>query len=166
MYITLSEKIQSQSTDSQKILPGRSAIEDRGWRRRVVIEKVGAASSVVWNPWAEKAAAMADLGDPAWRGMVCVETGNIADNEVRLAADDEHRREVPVPTPLGTAHRAHEDLFVGHRHSRIEGLTKRLLRPLLTSAAFAKICPRPLVSLGFHPVRGLFQPEEVFGLPD
>ena len=41
MYITLSEKIQSQSTDSQKILPGRSAIEDRGWRRRVVIEKVG-----------------------------------------------------------------------------------------------------------------------------
>jgi adenylate cyclase len=50
--------------------------------------------------------------------------------------------------------------------SRIEGLTKRLLRPLLTSAAFAEICPRPLVSLGFHPVRGLFQPEEVFGLPE
>jgi adenylate cyclase len=50
--------------------------------------------------------------------------------------------------------------------SRIEGLTKRLLRPLLTSAAFAMICPHPLVSLGFHPVRGLFQPEEVFGLPD
>jgi len=50
--------------------------------------------------------------------------------------------------------------------SRIEGLTKRLLRALLTSAAFAKICPRPLVSLGFQPVRGLFEPEEVFGLPD
>jgi adenylate cyclase len=41
--------------------------------------------------------------------------------------------------------------------SRIEGLTKRLLRPLLTSSAFAEICPRPLVSLGFHPVRGLYQ---------
>jgi adenylate cyclase len=50
--------------------------------------------------------------------------------------------------------------------SRIEGLTKRLLRPLLTSSAFAEICPHPLVSLGFHPVRGLHQPEEVFGLPD
>jgi adenylate cyclase len=50
--------------------------------------------------------------------------------------------------------------------SRIEGLTKRLLRPLLTSRAFAQVCPRPLVSLGFHPVRGLNQPEEVFGLPD
>jgi adenylate cyclase len=50
--------------------------------------------------------------------------------------------------------------------SRIEGLTKRLLRPLLTSSAFAEICPRPLVSLGVHPVRGLFQPVEVFGLPE
>jgi adenylate cyclase len=50
--------------------------------------------------------------------------------------------------------------------SRIEGLTKRLLRPILVSSAFAKICPRPLVSLGFHPVRGLYDPEEVFGLPE
>jgi len=50
--------------------------------------------------------------------------------------------------------------------SRIEGLTKRLLRPLLTSSAFAEICPRPLISLGFQPVRGLFQPEEIFGLPE
>jgi glucose-6-phosphate 1-epimerase len=72
-----------------------SSSDDRGWRRRVVIEKVGAASRVVWNPWAEKAAAMVDLGDPAWRGMVCVETGNIADNEVQLAADDEHQMSAP-----------------------------------------------------------------------
>jgi adenylate cyclase len=50
--------------------------------------------------------------------------------------------------------------------SRIEGLTKRLLRPILVSAAFARICPRPLVSLGFQPVRGLNEPEEVFGLPE
>jgi len=50
--------------------------------------------------------------------------------------------------------------------SRIEGLTKRLLRPILMSSAFARICPRPLVSLGFHLVRGLFEPEEVFGLPE
>jgi len=48
--------------------------------------------------------------------------------------------------------------------SRIEGLTKRLLRPILVSSAFARICPRPLVSLGLHPVRGLSEPEEVFGL--
>jgi len=71
--------------------PGRCVIEDRGWRRRVVIEKDGAASTVVWNPWAEKAAAMADLGDSVWRGMACVEAGNIADNEVLLAPNGEHQ---------------------------------------------------------------------------
>jgi D-hexose-6-phosphate mutarotase len=65
--------------------PARCVIEDRGWRRRIIIEKKDAASTVVWNPWADKGAGMADLGDPAWRGMVCVETGNISDNEVRLA---------------------------------------------------------------------------------
>jgi len=40
------------------------------------------------------------------------------------------------------------------------------MRPLVVSQAFAAACPRPLVSLGFHPVRGLSEPEEVFGLPD
>jgi glucose-6-phosphate 1-epimerase len=76
--------------------PGRCVIEDRGWRRRIVVEKDGATSSVVWNPWVEKAAAMVDLGDPTWRGMVCVETGNIADNEVRLAADAEHQMSTAI----------------------------------------------------------------------
>jgi D-hexose-6-phosphate mutarotase len=37
-----------------------------------------------------------DLGDTAWRGMVCVETGNIADNEVRLAADGEHQMSTEI----------------------------------------------------------------------
>jgi adenylate cyclase len=50
--------------------------------------------------------------------------------------------------------------------SRIEDLTKRLGRPMLFSSAFARICPRPLVSLGLQPVRGLSEPEEVFGLPE
>ena len=39
---------------------------------------------------------MRDLGDPAWRGMICVENGNAADNEVRLAADSEHRMSAQI----------------------------------------------------------------------
>src|SRR5262249_27399014 len=50
--------------------------------------------------------------------------------------------------------------------ARIEGLTKQLMRPLLTSHAFAEICPCLLVSMGFHPIRGLSEPAEVFGLPE
>ena len=49
---------------------------------------------------------------------------------------------------------------------RLESLTKRLDRTLLMSRDFAALCHGPLLSLGFHPVRGLSEPEEVFGLPD
>jgi adenylate cyclase len=49
--------------------------------------------------------------------------------------------------------------------SRLENLTKRLERPLLVSDDFARACPEPLVSLGFHPVRGYSEPAEIFGLP-
>jgi len=44
---------------------------------------------------------MSDLGDPAWRGMICVETGNIADNKVRLAADNEHQMSTTISLHAG-----------------------------------------------------------------
>ncbi|HXA71966.1 MAG TPA: adenylate/guanylate cyclase domain-containing protein [Stellaceae bacterium] len=50
--------------------------------------------------------------------------------------------------------------------SRLEGLTKRLERPILMSDDFARACDRPLASLGFHPVRGFSEPAEIFGLPN
>lgn len=50
--------------------------------------------------------------------------------------------------------------------ARLESLTKRLGRRLLVSRDFARASGRQLVSLGFHPVRGLSEPEEVFGLEE
>jgi glucose-6-phosphate 1-epimerase len=70
--------------------PDRLAVNDPGWRRRIAIEKSGAASTITWNPWPEKAAAMADLGADNWRGMVCVETGNVADNWISLPPGGAH----------------------------------------------------------------------------
>lgn len=49
---------------------------------------------------------------------------------------------------------------------RLEGLTKRFGRPVILSQDFARLCDRPLQSLGFQPVKGLGEPEEVFGLAD
>lgn len=65
-------------------------------RRRITIDKRGAASAVVWNPWAVKAAALGDLRGDLWRRMVCVETGNIADNAVVVAGDSEHAMDVEI----------------------------------------------------------------------
>ena len=44
---------------------------------------------------------MPDLGDPAWRGMICVEAGNIADDELRLAVDGEHQMSVAISVVAG-----------------------------------------------------------------
>jgi len=64
--------------------------------RRIVVEKAGSTSTVVWNPWHEKASTMADLGDDQWRSMLCVETANAADNAVHLAGGKRHTMRVVI----------------------------------------------------------------------
>lgn len=61
-------------------------IEDRSLQRRIRIAKSGSRSTVVWNPWIEKAAKMGDFGsDTGYRGMLCVESANAAENVVSVA---------------------------------------------------------------------------------
>jgi glucose-6-phosphate 1-epimerase len=45
---------------------------------------------VVWNPGEAKARAMADLGDPAWTGFVCVETVCAGSDAITLAPGAAH----------------------------------------------------------------------------
>lgn len=65
-------------------------IEDRGLNRRIRVAKSGSRSTVVWNPWTEKAEKMGDFGPEGYRGMVCVETANAASNVVTLAPGETH----------------------------------------------------------------------------
>ncbi|NMR21650.1 D-hexose-6-phosphate mutarotase [Cellulomonas fimi] len=65
-------------------------VEDVAGRRAVTVTKHGSGSTVLWNPWIEKTAATADLGDDDWTGMVCVETANVGGAEVRLAPGASH----------------------------------------------------------------------------
>lgn len=69
---------------------GTVRIIDPVLKRTIVIEKEGSASTVVWNPWIAKAKAMADFGDDEWPGMICVETANVGDHAIRLAAGETH----------------------------------------------------------------------------
>ena len=64
--------------------------------RRIVVEKTGSSTTVVWNPWHEKASTMADLGDEQWRSMLCVEAANAADNAVHLAGGERHAMRVVI----------------------------------------------------------------------
>lgn len=44
--------------------------------RRIVVDTDGSASTVVWNPWIEKAARLGDVGPDGYRAFVCIETAN------------------------------------------------------------------------------------------
>lgn len=67
---------------------GRQTLLLREPGRRLGISADGFADVVVWNPGAEKAAALPDLGPDAWRQMLCVEAAQIG-QPVELAAGEE-----------------------------------------------------------------------------
>lgn len=52
------------------------------------IQQQGFPDVVVWNPWVEKCAALADMPADGWRHMLCVEAA-AADTAQQLAAGDE-----------------------------------------------------------------------------
>lgn len=64
---------------------GTVEIHDYRHRRKIRVEKSGSASTVIWNPWAAKAKQMADFGDDEFKQMVCVESGNVAQNKITLS---------------------------------------------------------------------------------
>jgi glucose-6-phosphate 1-epimerase len=70
--------------------PDAVTVDDPGMNRRIVVTKEGSASTVVWNPWIEKAKKMSDFGDEEWPRMLCVETANVAENAVTLAPGASH----------------------------------------------------------------------------
>jgi glucose-6-phosphate 1-epimerase len=92
----------SKETDSVYLsTPETLTLHDPNWQRRIVIGKPGAASTIVWNPWPEKAAAIADLGAANWRGFVCIEAGNVADNRIRLPAGGAHEMHLHIAVDAG-----------------------------------------------------------------
>ena len=71
-------------------------IDDPAWARRIVIEKSGSATTVVWNPWIAKTLTLADMAPDDWRGMLCVETANAGENAMRLAPYATHRMRATI----------------------------------------------------------------------
>ena len=69
---------------------GYCLIDDPGLQRHIRIAKRGSHSTIVWNPWSEKAAKLGDMGEDGHLGMVCVESANADEDVVRLEPGAEH----------------------------------------------------------------------------
>lgn len=66
-------------------VPDGLGIVDGAAPRRIRLTAGGSRTAVVWNPWAEIAAGMADLPDDAYRRFICVETANAGEEVLTLA---------------------------------------------------------------------------------
>jgi D-hexose-6-phosphate mutarotase len=89
------DRIYLDTTDTVEIL-------DESLRRVIRVEKDGSASTVVWNPWMAKSKAMQDFGDEEYTGMICVESGNVAANVIRLAPGKSTHLKIKLSSaPLG-----------------------------------------------------------------
>ncbi|MCC7009539.1 MAG: D-hexose-6-phosphate mutarotase [Acidobacteria bacterium] len=65
-------------------------IVDDALGRDLRVRASDSRTTVVWNPWIEKARRLADLGDAEWRQFVCVETCNVAPFPVELSPGRQH----------------------------------------------------------------------------
>ena len=66
-------------------------LEDAGLARRILVEKHGSRTTVVWNPWVEKAQQISDMCDEEYRGMVCLETTNAGPDSVVVGPGESQR---------------------------------------------------------------------------
>lgn len=75
--------------------PGPILLQDS--EREVHIRNGGGwKSTVVWNPWIDKAKALKDLGDDEWTRFVCIESGVIADDADRIEPGSSYRLAIEI----------------------------------------------------------------------
>ena len=66
-------------------------LEDPSKERTILIDKENSPSTVVWNPWIEKAAALGDLPNEDYLAFACVEAAITNDRAVALSQGETHR---------------------------------------------------------------------------
>ena len=68
-------------------------IKDSGMQRKIRVAKSGSRTTVVWNPWIDKALGIKDFGDEEYKNMVCVETANADSDIITIIPGTTHQLE-------------------------------------------------------------------------
>ena len=78
-------------------------VDDAAGGRVLQVAKRNSQNTVVWNPWAELTAGLADMEPEGWHGMLCVETANVGEAAVVLATGATHTMEARVTVDRSAA---------------------------------------------------------------
>ncbi len=70
-------------------------VEDSTGAARLLVAKQNSGSTILWNPGPERGSAMKDLGSE-WSRFVCVESGNVGSDQIRLAPSESHRMNISL----------------------------------------------------------------------
>jgi glucose-6-phosphate 1-epimerase len=68
-------------------------LDDPVYKRRITVDKSNSKTTVIWNPWSELCARLADIDPTGWLTMTCIETANVAENAVTLDPGKQHSME-------------------------------------------------------------------------
>ena len=92
------EGVLTFSGETDRVYRHNGSIEviDEVLNRTLVIEKENSLSTVIWNPWIEKAKAMSDFGSKEYKHMVCVETANALDHKIVVPPKSEHTMKTSI----------------------------------------------------------------------
>ncbi len=80
----------SGETDAVYRTHGPVVVDDPALNRRLEVSTRGMSDVVVWNPWEQKAAEAADIGNEDWRHFLCVEGANVLGDAVALGSGESH----------------------------------------------------------------------------
>ena len=78
-------------------------VDDAAGERVLQVAKQNSQNTVVWNPWAELTAGLADMEPAGWHAMLCVETANVGEAAIALAPGATHTMEARVTVDRSAA---------------------------------------------------------------
>lgn len=95
-----SEPIRIHAQTDRTYLDTTSAVEvhDPVWRRTILVDKIGSASTVIWNPWTTQL--LPDLSPEEYRQMICVESGNVQRNRLTLPPGNSSKLQVVLSSQM------------------------------------------------------------------
>ena len=97
---TETDRIYQHSRLQQKELPTIRLI-DKEQQQQTLIHSSGSHSTVVWNPWRNKAQHLNNFADDDYQQMLCIETANVGDDIVTLAPRQSRQLQLVIkPQPL------------------------------------------------------------------
>ncbi len=78
------------SGETDRVYDSAARVSVLDGKRRLLVDKTSSSTTVLWNPWQDKARRLADFGEDQWPRMLCVEAANTGAHRIHLPPQARH----------------------------------------------------------------------------